>query len=127
MPELLGAFVMPNDPAVETLLREASGILVRSGRPGSLEGYQAKSRERSWELVSAIWSAVSAKGLTYANPPASFDTEGQKVRTPSAIEEKKLGTCLDLALYFAAAIEQVGLHPVVVFTRGHAFAGAWLE
>ena len=59
MPELLGAFVMPNDPAVETLLREASGILVRSGRPGSLEGYQAKSRERSWELVSAIWSAVS--------------------------------------------------------------------
>jgi very-short-patch-repair endonuclease len=127
MPELLGAFVMPNDPAVETLLREASGILVRSGRPGSLEGYQARSRERSWELVSAIWSAVSAKGLTYANPPASFDTEGQKVRTPSAIEERKLGTCLDLALYFAAAIEQAGLHPVIVFTRGHAFAGAWLE
>ena len=60
-------------------------------------------------------------------PPASFDTEGQKVRTPSAIEERKLATCLDLALYFAAAIEQVGLHPVVVFTRGHAFAGAWLE
>ncbi len=127
MPELLGAFVMPNDPAVETLLREASGILVRSGRPGSLEGYQSKSRERSWELVSALWSAVSAKGLTYANPPASFDTEGQKVRTPSAVEEKKLGTCLDLALYFAAAIEQLGLHPIVVFTRGHAFAGAWLE
>jgi very-short-patch-repair endonuclease len=127
MPELLGAFVMPNDPAVEMLLREASDILARSGRRSALEGYQAKSRERSWELVSAVWSAVSAKGLTYANPPASFDTEGQKVRTPSAIEERKLGTCLDLALYFAAAIEQVGLHPVVVFTRGHAFAGAWLE
>jgi len=127
MPELLGAFVMPNNRAVESLLREASEILVRGGRAGSLEGYQARSRERSWELVSALWSAVSAKGITYANPPASFDTEGQKVRTPSAIEEKKLGTCLDLALYFAAAIEQVGLYPVVVFTRDHAFAGAWLE
>ena len=42
MSELVAAFVMPNDAAVESLLRAASGILVRSGRPGSLEGYQAK-------------------------------------------------------------------------------------
>src|SRR5205823_8393771 len=38
-----------------------------------------------------------------------------------------MGTCLDLALLMAACLEQAGLHPLVVFTEGHAFAGVWLE
>lgn len=127
MPELLAAFVMPNDPAVQRLLKEASQILEASGKNGSLEGYQARSRKRSWEILSGLWAAVSGRGLTYAEPPASFGREGQKIRMPSMVEEQGLATCLDTALLFAAAIEQVGLYPVVVFTEGHALAGAWLQ
>ena len=127
MPELLAAFVTPNDPAVQRLLKEASRILERSGKKGSLDGYQGRSRMRTWELVAALWAAVSARGITYAEPPASFGRQGQKVRLPSMIEEQGLATCLDTALLFAAAIEQVGLYPVVVFTEGHALAGAWLQ
>lgn len=127
MPELLAAFVTPNDPAVARLLKEASRLLEQSGKRGSLEGYQSKSRTRSWEIVSGIWAAVSSRGLTYAEPPASFETGGQKIRLPSIIEEQGLATCLDTALLFAASIEQAGLYPVVVFTKGHALAGAWLQ
>jgi very-short-patch-repair endonuclease len=127
MPELLAAFVTPNDPAVQRLLKEASRILEAAGKSGSLEGYQARSRKRSWEVVSGIWAAVSRRGLTYAEPPASFGRQGQKIRLPSMIEEQGLATCLDTALLFAAAIEQAGLYPVVVFTEGHALAGAWLQ
>jgi len=127
MPELLAAFVMPNDPAVQRLLREASQVLERSGRRGALDGYQSRSRTRSWELVAAIWAAVAHRRIAYAEPPASFERQGQKIRTPSAIEEQGLATCLDTSLLFAAAVEQVGLHPIVVFTRGHALAGAWLQ
>jgi hypothetical protein len=127
MPELLAAFVTPNDPAIQRLLKEASQILESSGKSGSLEGYQARSRKRSWEIVSGIWAAVSRRGLTYAEPPASFGRQGQKIRLPSMIEEQGLATCLDIALLFAAAIEQAGLYPVVVFTEGHALAGAWLQ
>ncbi|MFB1487061.1 MULTISPECIES: DUF3320 domain-containing protein [unclassified Thiocapsa] len=127
MPELLGAFVMPNDPAVARLLKDAARALEASGRKATLEGYQEKSRKRVWELLAGLWSAVGARRLTYAEPPASFETAGQKVRTPSDIEVQGLATCLDLALLFAAAIEQIGLNPLIVFTKGHAFCGAWLQ
>lgn len=127
MPELLAAFVTPNDSAVQRLLREASNLLQSAGRPSSLEGYQSKSRQRSWEIASGIWAAVVARGLTYAEPPASFEMEGQKIRLPSVIEEHGLATCLDTTLLFAAAIEQAGLHPIVVFTHTHALCGVWLQ
>lgn len=127
MPELLAAFIMPNDPAVARLLKEASRLLEASGKTGSFEGYQARSRKRSWEMVSAIWAAVSRRRLTYAEPPTSFEQQGQKVRLPSMIEEQGLATCLDTALLFAASIELAGLYPIVVFTKGHALVGAWLQ
>lgn len=127
MPELLAAFVTPNDGTIQHLLKESSGILTSSGRDGSIDGYQKKSRERVWEVMSGVWAAVSARAITYAVPPASFETTGQKIRLPSEIEKTGLSTCLDTALLFAAAFEQAGLHPVVVFTKEHALAGAWLQ
>lgn len=54
MPELLAAFVLPNDPAVSRLLAEASDVLRAAGRPHSFEGYQSGQRERPWEVASAI-------------------------------------------------------------------------
>jgi very-short-patch-repair endonuclease len=127
MPELLAAFVMPNDPAIAPLLKDASRALEARGASGSLDGYQQRSRARAWELVAATWAAVAARRLSYAEPPASFEASGQKVRVPSDIEAQGLATCLDTSLLFAAAIEQLGLNPVVVLVRGHAFAGAWLQ
>ena len=127
MPELLAAFVMPNDNAVQRLLKSTSHLLEQQGKSPSLEGYQSKSRARIWELTAAVWAAVSARQLTYANPPASFEREGQKVRSPSDMEDQGLATCLDTALIFAAALEQIGLNTVIAFTQGHAFAGVWLQ
>lgn len=127
MPELLAAFILPNDPAVGKLVKAASDVLRRSSRPDGVEGYQSKSRTRVHELASAIWSAVASLRLTYAEPPTSFEWQGQKVRSPSQILETGLGTCLDTALMFAAVLEQAGLYPVIVITRGHAFAGVWLQ
>jgi hypothetical protein len=126
LPEILAAFVRPNDPAVETVLKKAAEILHASGKAPGLDGYQSGHRERAWEIVAAVWSAVSSLGIDYVVPPASFEQEGQKVRSPSHILDKRLGTCLDLALLFAAALEQAGLNPLLVLRRGHAFAGCWL-
>lgn len=127
MPELLPAFVMPNDPAVEKVLRAAAHALATAGRPDAIDGYESGDKARVYEIVSAIWSAVSGLQLTYALPPASFETRGQKIRSPGAIYAGRVATCLDTALLFAAAIEQAGLHPIVVLTHGHALAGAWVE
>ncbi|NBT95646.1 MAG: DUF4011 domain-containing protein, partial [Chloroflexi bacterium] len=39
----------------------------------------------------------------------------------------KVGTCLDLTLLYAACLEQMGFHPLVVLLEGHALVGVWLE
>lgn len=126
LPDLIAAFVQPNEPAVERLLKQAAEVLRRHGKNPALNGYEGGAK-RAWELTSAIWSAVGAMGLAYALPPASFEQKGQKVRGPVQIAESGIATCLDLALLFCAAIEQAGLNPLIIFTAGHAFAGVWLK
>ncbi|RAP57103.1 DUF3320 domain-containing protein [Oleiagrimonas sp. MCCC 1A03011] len=127
MPELLAAFCMPNDPAVDKVLKSTSGVLRRAGRPDGIDGYNAGSRQRVWELASAVWSAVCGYQISYVLPPASFEQEGQKIRSPSQVLDGSVGTCLDTALLFAAALEQAGLNPVLLMTKGHAFTGVWLQ
>ncbi|WP_275369597.1 hypothetical protein [Xenorhabdus bovienii] len=127
MAELIAAFVMPNDAAIDKVLKGMSDVLRRAGKNDAIDGYTGQSRKRCWELASALWSAVAGLKLSYALPPASFETQGQKIRTPSAILEGKMATCLDSTLLFAAAIEQMGMNPIVIFTEGHAFVGFWLQ
>jgi len=119
LPDLAAAFVQPNEPAVERLLKQTAEILRKSGKNPALDGYSGGPK-RAWELASGIWSAVAAMGLDYALPPASFEHTGQKVRGPAQIAESGLATCFDLALLFCSAIEQAGLNPLLVFTKGHA-------
>lgn len=126
LPDLVAAFVQPNEPAVERLLRQAAEILRKNKKSPALDGYSGGPK-RVWELASGIWSAIASMGLNYALPPASFEHKGQKIRGPAQIAESGLATCLDLALLFCSAIEQAGLNPLLVFTKGHAFAGVWLN
>ncbi|MEY3458665.1 MAG: hypothetical protein RL215_1822, partial [Planctomycetota bacterium] len=126
MAELLAAFVLPNDPALPQLLRSASHALQNNDHPPALDGYQSNDPARAHILTAAVWSAVSTLQLTYANPPASFESSGQKVRFPADVVHSRLATCLDSTLLFAATLEAVGLNPVVVIQKGHCFAGVWI-
>ncbi|QXP91948.1 DUF3320 domain-containing protein [Methylococcus capsulatus] len=126
LPDLVAAFVQPNELAVERILKRAADILRKNSKSPALDGYNGGPR-RAWELASSIWSAIAAMGLDYALPPANFELVGQKVRTSAHIAESGLATCFDLALLFCSAIEQAGLNPILVFIKGHAFAGVWLK
>ena len=127
MPQLIAAFVTPNEQAIDNLLRRASLLLEDAGHESSINGYQSKDPSRSYMLVSAIWSAAAELSLTYAEPPKSFELAGQKVRLPQQIISDKLATCLDSTLFMCSAIEQAGLNPVIIFTQGHCFAGFWVQ
>ena len=124
--ELLAAFVMPNDPALANVLKMAGKVLAKHGHASALDGYQSRDPRRAYMLVAALWSAVASRGLTYANPPRSFELVGQKTRRPATVLADGLATCLDSTLLFAAAIEAVGLNPIIVMVQGHCFVGAWL-
>jgi very-short-patch-repair endonuclease len=125
-PELLAAFVRPTDPSVDVILREASEKLAQAGRDSAIDGYRKGKKTRAWEIAEAIWAATVSHSIAYVLPPKSFERDGQQVRGPTDILLRKVGTCLDLTLFYASCLEQAGLNPLIVLTEEHAFAGVWL-
>ncbi|MCR2803978.1 DUF3320 domain-containing protein [Paenibacillus soyae] len=126
MPEMAAAFIMPNHPAVAKLIGEAAPYLEKWTGSPSFDAYQSRNPNRIRHQAAAIYAAIQAHQPTYCVAPASFEELGQRVRLPDAILSHRMGNCLDLTLLYAACLEAVGLHPLVVFTEGHAFAGIWL-
>ena len=126
IPDILAAFVQPNDPAVARILRGASDLLRASGKADSFEAYQG-SKTRVWEQAQAIWTAVCRMDLRYVSAPRSFVGGGQRIRTARQLGEERLATCLDLAVLFCSCLEAAGLRPLILLQREHAFAGVWLS
>ena len=119
----LSAFVTPNSPAAHDLLRAASEALgARTGSP-ALDGYQSGSPERVQRIAEACYGALAARRVAYQAMQASFEDEGQKVRTLAEVVSDGLGNCLDLSVALAALLEAAGLVVVIVAGDGHAAVG----
>jgi hypothetical protein len=136
-PELdayLPSFVFPRDSAVAKIIEGAQQYLIslNDDSGAGFDGYQgvdmkAKDPFATVDLQArAIWSALTIdKPLSYINPPPTFTESSQRLRTPSDVMEGRRGTCIDLALLFAACLEYVGICPVIFLLTDHAFPGYW--
>ncbi len=122
--EMLAAHVMPNAPEIADLLKDVSTRLEAASGSPSLEGYQG-GPERVDQIVGAVYAALQAREIRYAEPPASWGVRGQKVRTPQEVLGDRIGTCLDLVVVMAACLEQSGIRPLLWVVEGHAFLGYW--
>lgn len=78
MIELLPSFIIPNDPAVDRVLKAASDVLRRAGKNDALDGYESKSRTRVWEITSALWTAVCNLNISYALPQPALNGMARK-------------------------------------------------
>ncbi|QGQ99582.1 DUF3320 domain-containing protein [Paenibacillus psychroresistens] len=126
LPEMIAAFVTPNHPEVVRIVQEASQILLKwSGNP-AFDAYQSMDPNRVQLQVAAVYAALQAHSLVYSVGSPSYEEIGQRVRLPEAIFAYRFANCLDITLLYAACLEAIGLHPLIVFTKGHAFVGAWL-
>lgn len=118
--ELLAAHVQPNHPALGPIIDDAAEILrVATGR-ASFAGYQDGDPARIDAMIDAIMTAVRRCDVRYSMPPASWRI-GQQIRTPAEVLEERFGTCLDTTVVLAAALERIGLRPLLVIKTGHAF------
>lgn len=126
IPEILAAFVLPNHPNVEDLLRRAGEMLATWTGSPSFKGYQTKNVEDVRLQVAAIYATIQQQHIQYCGVPASFEQDGQKIRTPDRVLNTHLGNCLDLSTLVAACLEQAGLRPLICLIPGHAFPGVWL-
>lgn len=127
MPEIIAAFVTPNHPAIPSIIQAASDVLNGwTGNP-SFTGYQTRNANNVKLQMAAIYTALQQQNIIYTNPMASFEESGQRIRLPYKVLETKQGTCLDLAVLYASCLEAVGLFPMLIFTKKHAFIGCHLE
>lgn len=125
-PELLAAFAMPNHPVVASMLQLAAKYLDKWTQDPSLAGYQFEDPNRVKNMAAAAYAAIQQKNITYAEPPSSFETFGQRIRLADAVLNQHLGTCMDMTLLYVACLEAMGLNPVMIMMKGHIFAGVWL-
>ncbi|MFK7789237.1 MAG: DUF4011 domain-containing protein, partial [Phycisphaeraceae bacterium] len=123
--ELTAAFVTPNHPKVAELLQAARQSLGDLSDTDALDGYQSKSRQRTSHIAEACFNSAAAQGIGYINPPASFETTGQRVRLIDRVLREKFGTCLDLSLMLMSLWEQCGMHSLLLLTQGHAIPAVW--
>lgn len=126
-PELLAAFVMPNHPVINSLIQLTAQYLEQWTQDPSLAGYQYNDPNRVKNMAAAAYAAIQQMNIIYAEPPASFEECGQRIRLPDAVLEQRLGTCMDITLLYAACLEAIGLNPILVMMKGHIFAGVWLK
>ncbi len=126
LPEMLAAFVTPNHPEIAKIIISASAILQKwTGRP-SFDAYQSLNPDRARKQMAAIYEAIAELNLVYNTVPASFEETGQRVRMCDTIFMQNMANCLDISLLFASCLEAVGLRPLIIVIKGHAFAGGWL-
>jgi hypothetical protein len=132
----LPSFVFPRDRAVSELVDKAQRYVrvLRDNPAAGFDGYQSVnplppvSTEEVDLQVQAIWSAiVHEMDIVYINPPPGYSSslDSQRLRTPTMVRDYHSGTCIDLALLFAACLELVDIYPVIFLLQGHAFPGYW--
>lgn len=122
----VAGFISPNSKAVMEVINNATEYLQKLRGISSFPGYQGGPKD-VLGMVNAIYLSFQwGLRINYINPPSTFEYPGQKIFLPDEILESKRGTCLDLALLYAACIERIGLFPLLFIVSGHAFLGVWL-
>ena len=121
---LLAAFVIPNHPVIEIIKHDAATFLNKFTGSSAFDGYQSDDPNRVINMAASLYYALQKKDIVYSEAPSS--SFGQKIRLPDEIINTRLGTCMDLTLFYAACLEQSGLRPMLIMIKGHIFLGVWL-
>jgi tetratricopeptide (TPR) repeat protein len=74
-------------------------------------------------LAARLYAQICRQNIQYDLSPFNLSEDAQSIRKPSTILAQKRGTCLDLAVLFAAMCLDNDLLPVIVVVEGHAFVG----
>lgn len=126
-PELLAAFVTPNDRRVLEILAKAGDRLgVQEGIVFQGYGHGNIDKKQILRQMQVIYEVIQEEKISYCYPPANWD-RGQRVRMPGFTLANKLGCCIDMSVLYAACLEAASLNPMIMILHGHAIAGCWLK
>jgi len=137
----LVGFVMPNSQAINEIITRSRLPLQRlfkhvQGFADALEASNPDADNFDPSAIQKIMMAVyfcleERYEITYEYEHPG-DVAWQTIRFHDQIVAEKEGTCIDLALLFAACLENIHLNPLIIvvqidaFTQ-HAFIGCWIQ
>lgn len=127
LPEMIAAYITPFHPKVNDIAMNATKYLKAWGNAEDFTGYQTKNPDIVEEQMKAVYTALQDLELELEVPTVSYETNGQSLHLPQMVIEKGNGTALELSLLYVSCLEAIGLHPILVFLRGHAFVGCHME
>ncbi len=112
---LLAAWVTKDDPVVEQFLGIAQQV---AGGAGAAIG-----NEQALTLMKAVWLLMAHNGIAYQTPSGESKNlqQLQHVKYPRDVLRNKSGTCIDLAIAYAAILHSAGLQPLLINIPGHCF------
>lgn len=122
------AWMTPESEGVLAVRRNAVAWLEQNlGRDaGMLPGYQpaygygdGEEANITYIQIAAIQSAISAMGVHYNMGPYSLNAT-QRVLMPDAVLASQSGICIETAVLMASVLQSADMHPMIVFTPGHA-------
>ncbi|MEN6441750.1 MAG: transglutaminase-like domain-containing protein [Syntrophobacter sp.] len=117
---LLAAWVSRSDDVVARL---ASMANKKAGGVGA-----SSNDENCVKVMNALYETMRAIHISYQHPPALIDKNlsydiklVQSLQYPRDTIQKRSGTCIDLAILYAAMLNSVNIEPFLVVIDGHCF------
>ena len=126
-PELLASFLTPDRPALAGIVSRAGELLRTWTGDGTMDGYQSGDQDRVIRQASALYVAVRDHGIRYIHSAPGLGEVPQPVQFAEVTLQEHAGSCLDLVILFASLLEAIHLHPFILQSEGHLFAGLWLN
>ncbi len=116
----VAAWVTPDDLAIKEFSAMASRLAKGVGA--------GQSDQSTVEVLNAIYDLWLNNGFTYQHPPGLLDRSVsfnemfvQNVKFPRDVLRDKGGTCIDVAICYAAMANSLGIRPYLALRPGHCF------
>lgn len=121
--ELLASYVQPQAACVTAL---ADRVRAELQLPrGSHDIYEDADRLAIDTVVTAAITEASRLKLAHGKAPEGWMEKGTFIRQAEVLCAEKVGTDLDLALFIAAVLENLGVFPLLWIFGEHVIVGYW--
>lgn len=125
--QFIASWVTPHDARVEQVLSRAKELTPGRRLPGYEEWKDAGGQERETRLqAKAIYTSLQKQRLSYVKSSLTFGANtnvSERIRTPRESIVASSANCIDAAVLFASAFENLGMEPVIVLVPGHSYVG----
>jgi hypothetical protein len=125
--QFIASWVTPHDARVEQVLSRAKELMPGRRLPGYEEWKDVAGQEQETRLQArAIYAALQQQKLSYVKSSLTFGANtniSERIRTPRESIVASSANCIDAAVLFASAFENLGMSPEIVLVPGHAYVG----